>query len=253
MEGFEASTYGDRWAVGYDEWVDERLGTDATDAAVGALTELAGPGPVLEFAIGSGRLAVPLAARDIEVHGIEVSAAMVEQLRAKPGADAIRVIMGDMAAVEVGGRYPLIYLAYSTLFALTSQDQQLRCFRNAARHLLPGGRFVVEAFVPDPSRFRLGGATLVRSVGLDSVRLEASQHDPVGQRITSQHVVISEHGTELLPMHLRYAWPPELDLMGQLAGLRLEQRWGDWHRSPFTATSTNHVSVYTSPSDPVES
>ncbi|NIN73471.1 MAG: methyltransferase domain-containing protein [Gemmatimonadetes bacterium] len=209
------------------------------------LADLAGSGPVLELGIGTGRLALPLSERGVEVHGIDASEAMVAKLRAKPGGDRIPVRMGDFADLEVEGQFSLIAVAFSTFFSLRSQEEQVRCFRNVALHLSDDGLFVIEAFVPDVSRFdrqQRVGASKVKSDG--EVMLEVSQHDPTQQRVDAQHIVLSEAGIEMYPVKVRYSYPAELDLMAQLAGLRLRERWGGWRREPFTASSIWHVSVY---------
>jgi SAM-dependent methyltransferase len=241
MEGYGPATYGDRIADTYDELYAETLDTDR---AVEALGELAAGGPVLELAIGTGRLALPLAERGLEVHGIDVSERMVARLRAKPGGDAIPVTMGDFAEVPVEREFALIFVAFNTLFGLLTQEDQVRCFVNVAKHLAEGGVFVVEAFFPDLARFDRGQRTQVTQVDANRVMFDASRHDPVEQRIDSQHVVISEDGTRLYPVSIRYAFPSELDLMARLAGLELRERWGGWTREPFTAESGRHVSVY---------
>ncbi len=242
MKDYDAATYGDRIADVYDEWT-AREGIE-TDAAVGVLAELAGAGPVLELAVGTGRIALPLAERGLEVHGIDASQTMVDRLRAKPGGDRVRVTMGDFADVPVEGSFSLVFVVFNTLFALPSQEDQVRCFENVAPRLAGGGAFLVEAFVPDPTRFERGQRTSTIDVDVDQVFLEASRHDSVNQRTKSQQVVISEAGIKLYPVQVRYAWPAELDLMARLAGLRLRERWGGWRREPFTAASTQHVSIY---------
>ncbi len=241
MQGYDHTTYGDHIADIYDELYEGMLDTEST---VEFLAKLAGDGPVLELAIGTGRVALPLVERGIEVHGIDSSQAMVEKMRAKPGGDRIPVNMGDFAGVPVEGRYGLIFVVFNTLFALTSQEDQVRCFRNVADHLEDGGRFVVEVFVPDLGRFDRGQRVSADRVEVDRVVLEASLHDPVGQRVISQHVVISESGNRMVPVHIRYAWPAELDLMARLAGLSLKDRWGGWRGEYLTAESVRHVSVY---------
>lgn len=240
MDRYGPETYGDRIADVYDTLHD---GLD-TEAAVETLAALAGGEPVLELAIGTGRLALPLAARGLEVHGIDASEAMVAKLREKPGGDRIPVTMGDFADVGVEGEFSLVFVAFNTLFALLTQDDQARCFANVARRLADGGVFVVEAFVPDLARFDRGQRVQVNRLDAAEVMLDASRHDPVGQRIDSDHVVITEHGTRIYPVNLRYAFPAELDLMARLAGLELQNRWGGWAREEFTAGSPRHVSVY---------
>jgi SAM-dependent methyltransferase len=241
MEGYGPETYGDRIADAYDSFYETTLDTDI---AVDTLADLAGDGPVLELAVGTGRLALPLAARGLEVHGIDASERMVAKLRSKPGGDQVRVTMGDFAGVAVDGTYRLIFVAFNTFFALLTQEDQLRCFANAAAHLADDGVFVIEAFFPDVARFDRGQRTQTYLVDAERVMLDASRHDPVEQRVDSQHVLITEQGTQLYPVSIRYAFPSELDLMARLAGLELRERWGDWRREPFTADSGRHVSVY---------
>ena len=241
MEGYRPETYGDRIAGVYDRVVAEL--PDPADC-VDHLAELAGDGPALELGIGTGRVALPLAARGVPVHGIDASAAMVEQLRAKPGGEAIEVTIGDFAAVPVTGHYRLVYVVFNTFFALLTQDDQVRCFAEVAERLAPGGAFVLELFVPDPTLHPRGQSVVARHLGVDMVRLDAARHDPVAQRVDFQHLELTEEGTRFFPGAIRYAWPSELDLMARLAGLRLRERWGGWRREPFDARSGLHVSVY---------
>jgi len=244
MEGYGPETYGDRWAGVYDTWVTERLGGDSTEAAVERLAELAAGGRVLELAIGTGRIAVPLAERGLEVHGVDASEAMVAKLRDRPGGAAIPVTIGDFADVAVDGTFDLVFVVFNTFYALTTQERQIECFRNVARRLTAGGVFTIEAFMPNVARFDRGHTVRALRMTVDEVDVEASLHDPVTQTIQSQHIVIGREGTRLQPVHLRYAWPSELDLMARLAGLELRERWGGWDRSPFTASGEAHVSVY---------
>jgi len=241
MEGYGPATYGDRIADVYDAFYEETLDTHG---AVEALAELADDGPVLELAIGTGRLALPLAQHGLEVHGVDASERMVEKLRAKPGGDGIPVTMGDFADVPVEGSYSLIFIAFNTLFALLTQEAQLRCFANAARHLTDDGVFVIEAFFPDLARFDRDQRAQATWVDPHRVMLDASRHNPVEQRVDSQHIVITEEETKLYPVSIRYAFPSELDLMARLAGLELRDRWGSWQRDPFTGETGRHVSVY---------
>ena len=242
MAEHDPAAYGDRIAGVYDEW----LGVPGdTDDEVAFLAELAGVGPALDLGIGTGRVALPLARAGVDVRGIDASGAMVERLRAKPGGGGIPVSIGDFADVGVEEDFSLVYVVFNTFFGLLSQEEQVRCFANVARRLREGGAFVVEAFMPDPTRFDRGQTTRTQRVEMGWVVLECSRHDPVAQRVDSQNVVISEEETKLYPGgRIRYAWPSELDLMARLAGLRLRERWGDWRRKPFTAASTGHVSVY---------
>jgi SAM-dependent methyltransferase len=243
MEDYGPETYGDRIAEVYDEWYADAAFLE-TEASIELLAELAGDGPVLELAIGTGRLALPLAKRGIEVHGIDASEAMVAKLREKPGGDQIPVTMGDFAEVDVDGSYRLVFVAFNTLFALLTQEDQLRCFTNAAAHLSDDGIFLIDVFVPDVTRFDRGQRFQTNSVSTTEVNLDASRHDPLAQRVDSVHVVLTEDGTRLYPVNLRYAFPSELDLMARVAGLELKDRWGGWSREPFTASSVRHVSVY---------
>lgn len=242
MDEYDASTYGDRIAGIYDELIEGKFDTEG---AVSFLAELAGTGPALELGIGTGRVALPLAERGVEVHGVDASEAMVAKLRAKPGGDRIPITLKDFADVGVGGAFTLVFVVFNTLFALANQDDQVRCFRAVAERLTPDGVFVLEAFVPDVARFgRYHQRVEAGDLSLDRVRLEVARHDPVTQRIDGQHVVISEKETKLYPVHLRYAWPSELDLMARLGGLRLRERWGNWRRDAFTESSERHISVY---------
>jgi SAM-dependent methyltransferase len=214
-------------------------------AAVAFLASLAGPGPALELAIGTGRIALPLAARGIRVDGVDLSPAMIAQLRAKPGGDQLAVTIGDFAEVPVPGTYRLIFVVWNTLFNLLTQDDQVRCFANVAAHLTTDGVFVVEAFVP-AFLYRLRHQQYVEAeaIEVDEVRLDVLRHDAATQRLEESHVSLSRVGVRLNPVVQRYAWPSELDLMARLAGLRLQGRWGGWDREPFTSTSSVHVSVY---------
>jgi SAM-dependent methyltransferase len=242
VKGWDAATYGDRVADFYDEWVETR--DLDTDGAVEFLTGLAGGGPALELAVGTGRVALPLAARGVAVQGVDASEKMVARLRAKPGGDTIPVTIGDFADVAVDGRFSLVFVVFNTFFALLSQDDQVRCFANVAHRLTDDGVFVLEAFFPDVGRFADDQLVTVRDVELDHVRLDVSRHDPVEQRIDAQQVDLRRDGIRLQPISIRYAWPGELDLMARLARLRLRERWGGWQRQPFTAASPLHVSVY---------
>lgn len=240
MDHFGPETYGDRVADVYDEWYKPA----DTAAEVALLAELAHGGRVLELGIGTGRVAIPLAARGVEVHGIDASPAMVERMLAKPGGDAIAVTIGDMADVPVDGRFALVFVVFNTFFQLYSQDTQLRCFANVADHLHPSGRFVIHAFVPDTSRVEAGQHLAVKEASLDRVRLDASVFDAQEQRLDTTQVRITEDGIRLVHAKLRFAWPPELDLMARLAGLTLEDRWATFGKQPFTGESAFHVSVY---------
>ena len=229
-----------------DHAADEDAIARGDEAATVAFLEgLARGGPALELAIGSGRIALPLAARGVRVDGIDFSEAMVARLRAKPGGAAHRVTMGNFADCGVPGRYRLVYLVFNTLFNLLTQDEQVRCFGNVAARLEDDGVFVVEGFVPSwLHRLRDGQYVDAEELEAGSVVLDCGRHDPVAQRLEESHVRLSPAGVRLAPVVCRYAWPAELDLMARLAGLRLRERWGGWSREPFTADSRNCVSVY---------
>jgi hypothetical protein len=214
-------------------------------ATVAFLEQLAGAGPALELAIGTGRIALPLAARGVHVDGIDISPAMVAKLLQKPGGEGISVTMGDFADVPVPGSYRLVYVVYNTLFNLLTQDEQVHCFESVAAHLTDDGAFVVEAFVPTfLARLRDDQYVDAEAIGVDQVWLDVGRHDPVTQRLDESHVSLTSDGVRLYPIVTRYAWPSELDLMARIAGLRLKDRWADWSREPFTSTSARHVSVY---------
>jgi SAM-dependent methyltransferase len=237
----DPARYGQRWAAVYDEV----HGDLDPSAAVELLYTLAAGGPALELGIGTGRVALPLAARGTRVHGIDASEAMIRRLRDKPGGAAIPVTVGDFADVAVdGGPYALVYVVFSTIFGLPTQDAQVACFRNVEARLAPGGVFVVEAFVPDVARYDRFQRVHVNRLELERAEVSIHRHDPVAQRVISQHVTLTDGGVRLLPVEVRYAWPSELDLMARLAGLRLRERHGDWQGGRFTATSLTHVSIY---------
>ncbi len=244
MEGYDASTYGDRIAGVYDEMYDD---LDDAGEIAGVLAEHAGGGRALELAIGTGRIALPLTARGVEVHGVDASEAMVARLRSKPGGDSIPVTIGDFGEVPVEGPFSLVYLVFNTLFALESQEEQVACFANVARVLEPGGCFVVEGFFPDVARFDRGQRVHATRVQVDRVTLDVSVHDPVAQTVLTQHVVLAQDRTSLYPVSLRYVWPSEMDLMARLAGLLLRDRWSGWKREPFTAPAQKVVSIYELP------
>jgi SAM-dependent methyltransferase len=237
-------TYGDAIVDIYDEWSQSLESLD-TDSAVETLASLAGEGPVLELAIGTGRLALPLAERGLDVHGIDISAEMVAKLRAKPGGEHITATIGDLADVDVDRRFRLVFVVFNTFFALLSQEDQVRCFANVAEHLTDDGVFVLEAFVPNLSRFEGGSQSSMQRVDLeDATVVDVAEHHAVEQRVETRHIVIHQDGIRCVPVQMRYAYPSELDLMARLAGLRLRERWADWKRRPFGDDSTDHVSVY---------
>lgn len=241
MQNFDPmKSFGEYVAAGYD---DGPRGDEAETVA--CLEQLATGGPVLELAIGTGRIGLPLAARGVRVDGVEQSAAMVQRLRAKPGGDQIAVTMGDMANVPVSGSYRLVYLVYNTLYNLLTQDAQVRCFENVARHLTDDGLFLVEAAVPN-SVYRLRDDQYVdaESVELHEVTLDVGRYDRVTQLLDECHVTVTRAGIRIAPIVTRFVWPSEMDLMARIAGLRLYDRWAGWQREPFDARSVRHVSVY---------
>lgn len=231
----------------YDASSAERFRPEVLDPEVDFLAELAGDGPALEFAIGTGRVAIPLARCGIDVDGIELSRPMVDRLRAKPGGERIDVVIGDMATTRIDRRYGLVYLVYNTITNLLTQAAQVDCFANAAAHLRPGGVFVVEVFVPELQRLPKGEIHVPAHVADDHINID--RYDTVNQILESHHTWIQGNRATTFVTPHRYAWPAEYDLMARLAGLRLRERWADWNRSPFTAASTSHVSVWEQPGD----
>jgi hypothetical protein len=241
MDEYGPSTYGERIADVYDAWFHP-----PGDPMVVAefLAELAGSGPALELAIGTGRIALPLASKGLEVQGIDASEAMVAKLREKPGGADIPVTLGDFADVGVGGRFRLVFVVFNTLFGLLTTEDQKRCFRNVAEHLTDDGAFVVETFVPDLARFDRGQRVQGFRVEPGRAIFDVSKHDPANQRVSVQIIALeSGGGFRMFPVELRYCWPSELDLMAELAGLRLRERWGDWTQEPYTGEG-KHISVY---------
>ena len=250
MNDYTAATYGDKIAEVYDEMYPMRANVDPT---VDALARLANGGAALELGIGTGRIALPLAERGVEVHGIDASEAIVAKMRAKPGGDAIPVTISDFSQFNLvedsqDKRFSLVYVVFNTLFQATSQEAQVRCFSSAAAHLTDDGVFFVEAFAPDPTRFvPMRDDDVTMTVNEEEIALiDLVKHDPVKQHVSSHEIFTGESGIKLYPVQVRYSWPSELDLMAQLAGMRLRERWGDWDGSPFTASSENHISIYES-------
>lgn len=247
MKGYDEKTYGERWSPFYDEMFDQ-----VDETMVDLLARHAGEPPrALELAIGTGRVALPLRRRGVEVSGIDISEDMVERMRAKPGGEAIPVTMGDFADVGVDDTFPLIYLSFNTIFGLLTQERQIECFQNVADHLEPDGRFIIDCFVPDVKRFDHHNTRMAVS-SIDSVdehTYEMTIYDPVDQRISTQVVRRMANGENVvLPIEIRFCWPSELDLMGRLAGLELEDRFGWYDLRPFTERSTSHMSIYRKPS-----
>ncbi|MEO3974618.1 class I SAM-dependent methyltransferase [Streptomyces sp. CAU 1734] len=237
--------FGEKIAADYDSSLAEMFRPEAVDPAVALLAELAGDGPALEFGTGTGRIALPLAARGIPVHGIEMSRAMTARLRAKPGGDAIGVTIGDFATTRVAGTFTAVCLVFNTINNLTAQDTQVACFRNAAAHLRPGGCFVVEVGVPELRLLPPGQRAVPFHIS-DS-RWAFDTYDVATQAMSSHYVTVTDRGTEHWSIPFRYVWPSELDLMARLAGLRLRDRWEGWTKEPFTGESRAHVSVWEKP------
>jgi SAM-dependent methyltransferase len=233
-------------AAGYDDTLGAMASPEVLEPTVDLLAELAGDGAALEFAIGTGRVALPLAARGVPVSGIELSPDMVAQLWARPGGDAIPVTIGDMATTRVEGAFALVYLVYNTIGNVETQDRQVACFANAAAHLEPGGCFVIEVGVPDLRRLVPGHDAVVFAHAPGYVGYDRYD-DLVAQHAVSHHFVADDLGTREVRTPFRYVWPSELDLMARLAALELRDRWGGWDRSPFTADSASHVSVWRKP------
>jgi SAM-dependent methyltransferase len=228
---------------------DDRYAYQADPAVVGPmvrlLAALAGDGAVLELGVGTGRVALPLSARGVPVHGIDLSEAMVARLRAKPGAERIGVTIGDFAAATAGATFQVVYLVANTIMNLTTQDEQVACFRNAAAHLDPGGCFVIEVLVPGLRRLPPGER--FQPFEVSPTHLGFDEYDVARQGLISHHYWIEDGAVEVLSPPFRYVWPSELDLMARLAGLRLRNRWGGWEREPFTSESEKHVSVWEKP------
>jgi trans-aconitate methyltransferase len=234
--------FGEQIAARYDEDEAEMFEPSVVEPAVDFLAGLARGGAALELAVGTGRIALPLADRGVPVHGIDLSPAMVAELRAKPGGERIPVTIGDISTTRVDGVFALAYLVFNTIGNLTTQDEQVACFQNAAAHLEGGGCFVVEVGVPSVRRVPPGERMRVFDVSEEHVGID--EFDVASQRLVSHHYSFRDGRVELNSLPLRYVWPSELDLMARLAGMRLRERWSDWGREPFTSESTKHVSVW---------
>jgi len=234
--------FGESVAARYDDSSADMFAPEAVDPAVDFLAGLAGVGAALELGIGTGRIALPLAARGIQVSGIDLSEAMVAQLREKPGGVAIPVTIGDFATSRVEGTFTLAYLVFNTISNLTSQDAQVACFENVSGHLDPGGRFVIEVEVPELRRLPPGET--VRPFTISSTRLGFDEFDVASQGLLSHHYWLEDGTWRTVSMPFRYVWPSELDLMARIAGMTLVERWSGWRREPFTSESRKHVSVW---------
>lgn len=229
-------------AARYDESEAEMFDVDVVEPVVQVLVELAGEGRALELGIGTGRIALPLARRGVPVHGIELSNAMAARLRSKPGGEDIAVTIGDFASTTVGGSFSVAYLVFNTIMNLTTQEAQVACFRNVASHLTPGGCFVIETSVPDLQRLPAGET--IRPFHISETRWGFDEYDVVRQGLISHHLELVDGALRRASVPFRYVWPSELDLMAQLAGMRLRARWSDWKREPFTSLSRKHISIW---------
>jgi SAM-dependent methyltransferase len=229
-------------AARYDESAAEMFDSAVVDPVVDLLVELAGTGRALELGIGTGRIALPLAQRGVPVHGIELSKAMVARLRTKPGGEDIGVTIGDFATATVDGTFSVAYLVFNTIMNLTTQAAQVACFRSVAARLEPGGWFVIEVGVPELQRLPPGET--IRAFHVSETRWGLDEYDVARQGLTSHHFEIVDGRLDRFSVPFRYVWPAELDLMAQLAGMRLRERWSGWKREPFTSESRKHVSVW---------
>ena len=239
--------FDDRIAAGYDVAAADMFDPAVLDPTVDFLADLAAGGAALEFGLGTGRVALPLSRRDVAVQGIELSPAMVERFRAKPGSDAVGVTIGDFATTTVEGPFRLAYLVYNTITNLTTQDEQVECFRNAAHHLEPGGCFVIEVAVPDLRRLPPGEVVRAFTVSPTYVAFDEFTDLTAGQISYSHHYWFGNGQVQNFSAPYRYVWPSELDLMARIAGMTLRERWSGWTREPFTGESTSHVSVWQKP------
>jgi SAM-dependent methyltransferase len=237
--------FGEHVAARFDERYAHKAEPAVVDPIVDFLAARAGDGAALELGVGTGRIALPLAERGVRVHGIDLSEAMAARLRAKAGAEQVGVTIGDFATATVEGTFSLVYLVANTIMNLTTQDEQVACFRNAAAHLQPGGCFVVEVLVPRLQRLPPGERFQPFAVG--PTHLGFDEYDVARQGLVSHHYWIEDGKVDVVSPPFRYVWPSELDLMARLAGMTLRERWGGWAREPFTGESTEHVSVWETP------
>ncbi|HEY6795832.1 MAG TPA: class I SAM-dependent methyltransferase [Kineosporiaceae bacterium] len=242
MRDYTSETYGDTIADDYDTTHPD--GPD-TAAAASFLAQLAGTGPALELGIGTGRIAIPLAARGVEVHGIDSSQRMIDRLKEKPGGDSITVSLSDMVEVEAPrDDYAVVFTTFNTFWMLLTQDEQIRCMRNAALRLADDGVLVIEGSIPDPAALAQTRSAAPYSLSATHATVEVNLRDPILQRIEKQIIMIDESGIRLRPLSLRYVWPSEQDLMARLAGMRLRKRVEDWAGAPITQRSLRCVAVY---------
>jgi hypothetical protein len=237
--------FGEVIARRYDEFERMMFEPSVVDPAVSFLADLCGDGNALEFGIGTGRIAIPLSARGVHVHGIDLSAAMLAQLRSKPGAERIGTTQGDFATALAPGQYRVVYLAFNTINNLTAQQEQVACFANAAAHLECGGYFVIEVSVPDLQRLPPGETIRPFDVSTDHIGFD--EYDIARQGLVSHHITFTNGQVERVSIPFRYVWPAELDLMARIANLSLHARWDNWHSEPFTSASKQHISVWQKP------
>lgn len=239
MKGYKSDSYGDKIADQYDEMypnIDRNM--------IKRLSEFALNGSAFELGIGTGRVAFPLINNGIKVDGIDASKEMVKKLMSKPDSSKTSVQIGNFSNFETKKKYDLVYVVFNTFFVLTSQETQINCFKCAYKSLKPKGSFVIEAFVPDVCRFDRGQTLRTSSVLIDNVELECTTHDRANQLLSSQIIKISESGIKLQPIKIRYVWPSEMDLMAQIAGFNLSERWSNWQKAEFTNLSGFHISIY---------
>jgi SAM-dependent methyltransferase len=229
-------------AAHYDDSTEERFTAEALAPEADFLAALAGDGAALELGIGTGRIALPLAQRGVRVHGIDLSEAMVARLRAKPGGAELPVTIGDFATTKTDGTFALVYLVFNTIMNVTTQDEQVACFQNAAAHLEPGGCFVIEVEIPDLQRLPPGET--FRPFEVSPTHLGFDEYDVATQGQISHHYTLVEGTWEQVSMPFRYVWPAELDLLARIAGMTLRERWGGWSREPYTGESRRHISVW---------
>ncbi len=237
--------FGEQVAARFDERYADQADPRVVDPIVDFLEHVGRGGAALEFGVGTGRIALPLARRGVRVHGIDLSDAMLARLRAKPGAEEIGITIGDFATTTVDGTFSVVYLVANTIVNLTTQDEQLECFRNASRHLEPGGCFVIEVLVPGLRTLPPGER--FQPFDVSPTHLGFDEYDVARQGLVSHHYWLSGGEVEVFSLPFRYVWPSELDLMARLAGMTLRERWSDWTREPFTSESTKHVSVWELP------
>ena len=237
LDGFGASTFGELYADEYDE----RHDPGTTDQAVSLLTGLSTGRQTLELAIGTGRVAIPMAQQGVQISGLDGSPEMLEKLKEKSGTLDIPSSVADMSDFQLSKTFGFAFLVFNTFYNLTSQEAQVNCFKSTANHLEAGGHFLLEMFVPN---FELFSGVRVRDMTMNTMVIEGAEHDPVTQTVEFQRALLKEGSVSLHPLAMRYAWPSEIDLMARIAGFELESRWGDWQKGPFTADSKMHVSLY---------